>query len=506
MSGPKVALYLRLSRDDGDREESMSIANQRSFLLDYAARQDLTVADIYIDDGYTGTNFDRPGFQRLLGDIQGGKINTVVTKDLSRLGRDVIGTMHYYQRYFPQMGVRYISVGEGIDTAAPNGMSQVMPFLAAANDFYTADISRKVRAALSIRKQGGLFIGAQAPLGYQKDPALKGHLIPDERTAPVVRQIFQDYLAVGSVIGVAKRLTEQEVPTPSQLKGTAQVRFPGAWSDTMVRRILTNPTYAGHLTQNRSQKINYKVEARRQLPREEWVTIPNTHEPLVSQSNFDQVQELLRVRGYAPQARGKGHLLTGLAFCADCGAPMTYVRESDTRTYMVCQGYRRGGRLRLCSSHCVREDAVVEAIRRELRQLSLTLDTEALTEGLDVEPERRRLLHQMDLAQKQLEDCKTVGRSAYADKATGVLTPREFEEINGAVRRDRERLERYLSECEALLAGEREAGEWEARVQELIRFERLDRAVLTVLVERVVIHEGKEVELHFRFRRPQSVS
>ena len=198
MEAARVGLYLRLSRDDGaDSQESMSIGNQRAFLLRYAEECGWSAVEIYIDDGYTGTNFQRPDFQRMIEDIEQKKIDTVLTKDLSRLGRDQIGTLYYLQVYFPSKGVRYIAVSEGIDTSLGGG-SITTPFLAAANDFYTADISRKVRAALDIRKQNGLFIGAAAPLGYQKDPESKGHLLPDLQTAWIVRKIFQDYLCHGN--------------------------------------------------------------------------------------------------------------------------------------------------------------------------------------------------------------------------------------------------------------------------------------------------------------------
>ena len=325
MTEPRVGLYLRLSREDEEKGESQSIANQREYLRQYASARGWSVAAIYTDDGYTGTNFDRPGFLRLLADVEAGRINTVLTKDLSRLGRDQIGTMYYYQIYFPQRRVRYIAVSEGIDTGVGGSGELILPFLAAANDFYTADISRKVRTALEVRKRSGRFIGAQPPMGYRKDPETPGRLIPDPETGPVIGLLFRTFLSCGSVSGTARALTAGGIPTPSQYKKGPQSRFPGLWSGTMVRRVLTNPTYAGHLTQNRARKVGYKVEKRVTLPREDWIVVPNTHQPLVSQQVFDRAQELLAVRSYAPQT-GSGHLLTGLAFCGGCGSPMTYVR------------------------------------------------------------------------------------------------------------------------------------------------------------------------------------
>ena len=497
----RVGLYLRLSRDDGpDSQVSMSIENQREFLSRYVAGQGWSVTDVYIDDGFTGTNFDRPDFRRLIADIEAGHVNTVITKDLSRLGRDQIGTLHYLQVYFPSRRVRYIAVGEGIDTAQGGGITT--PFLAAANDFYTADISRKVRAALDTRKQGGLFIGAAPPMGYQKDAGRKGHLVPDLEAAWIIRKIFRDYLDCGSVLGAAKTLTEEGIPTPSAYKraGPAQTRFPGVWSATMVRRILTNPTYAGHLTQNRRQKLGYKTKACRNLPREEWIIVPNTHEPLVAQAVFDQAQAMLAVRSYIPQG-GREHLLTGLVFCGDCGAPMTYVRDGP-RSYMVCQSYRRGGRLGLCTSHMIREDAVVEMLRVQLRRLTQTLDVSDLGPVGEPDMSRGQLRQQAQRLERRVEQCKQVAASLYQDKTTGQLTAQEFQELFEENRTRRQDLERQLEECQAELERAVDHGEWQEQAGRLLRFETLDRNIVTTLVERVVIHGNKDVEFRFKFRKP----
>ena len=504
MAEPKVGLYLRLSRDDGDTDESMSITNQRDFLQKYVAGRGWQVTNIYIDDGYTGTNFQRPDFQRLLKDIEKCQIDTVITKDFSRLGRDQIGTMYYYQVYFPQMQVRYIAVNEGIDTAAGNSNEIMLPFLAAYNDFYTADISRKVRSALDTRKGNGFFIGAQAPLGYQKDPMQKGHLVPDPETAPVIQNLFQIYLSCGSVIGTAKRMTEMGIPTPSEWKQTlpTQQRFPGMWNETMVRRILTNPTYAGHLTQNRARKLGYKVAKKVALPQEEWIIVPNTHIPLVSQQEFDRVQEMIRVRSYLPTA-GEGHLLTGMAFCADCGSPMTYVRESDTRTYMVCQGYRKGGRLRYCTAHCMREDFVIESIRQQLQMMAQRLDAEALGKSATVDYSHQQLLKQIQSAKRKLDQCKMMMQSLYRDKTNGTLSEEEFAELFQKNRQEREQLTHYIEESGTHLEQENAQEQLLERVRQMLSFENLDRGVLSTLVDRVLIHENKEIEIIVRFRKPE---
>lgn len=473
MGGPRVGLYLRLSREDEGAGESMSIENQRSYLLDYAAGRGWTVEQIYQDDGWTGTNFRRPGFQALLADIEAGRIDLVLTKDLSRLGRDQAGTVYYYQCYFPAHGVRYVAAAEGFDTAA--GQSAIaLPFLAAANDFYTADISRKVRAALDTRRKGGLFIGAAPPLGYRKDPDHKGHLLPNPATAWVAQAVFSTYLAHTSVRGTARALAAAGVPTPAQCKGGP----PGVWSDTMVRRVLTNPTYAGHLTQNRSEKAGYKVDRRRYHGPDQWTVVPNTHPPLVSQSNFDRVQALLAVRSYTPKG-GPPHRLTGLAFCGSCHSPMAYVKEGK-RLYLVCRRARTGGG---CTSHRMAEDKILAALKKELDRLAAGVVLPAPTPPAENAKARREL-------EGELRLLRQAGADLYRDRAAGLLEPEEFPALLEAHRAAVRQVEGRLV---ALTPPEPSPA---------VLPDLLSRSALLTLVERVEIGADGALTLTFRFRDP----
>lgn len=502
----KVALYLRLSQEDEERElESESIANQRTFLLQYAEKNGLTAAGTYIDDGYSGTNFDRPDFRRMLEDVEAGKIDTVITKDLSRLGRDYILTGHYLERYFPEHGVRYIAVNDNIDTANDEGAIRMAPFLSVMNDMYAQDISRKVRSALQAKKKEGRFVGASAPYGYKKSPEDKGKLIADENAAAVVREIFRDYLENGSLSGTAKRLTERGIPTPSSYKGQkfTQKRFAGMWNDRIVKRILTSPTYAGHLTQNRTKKISHKVEKKINLPSDQWIIIPNSHEALISQKDFDRVQEMMSIRAYHSGERGT-HLLTGLAYCAGCGSPMTYVKESETRTYMVCQGYRRGGRLRLCGSHCVREDAVINFICRSLKSLAKSLIDET---DIDAAVKNGRgyqqMIKQLDAARQELDANKKTALSLYKDKAAGIIKKDQYLEMNDELLSEHSRLESYIEEYGRQMVDGTVQAEMREQLKKILEFDEIDRATLVALVERVIIHEDKEIEIRFRFKQPE---
>lgn len=282
----RAGLYLRLSKEDETHGQSGSIANQQALLKRYAAEQGFQVVDCYIDDGYSGLHFDRPGFQRLLRDIEAGRVNLVMTKDLSRLGRDYIDTGYYLERYFPGRQVRYIALADGIDTfdkhCAQNDMG---PFKSVMNDLYAKDISKKVRAVMDAKREAGQFIGAFAPYGYRKDPADKNRLLADEAAARVVRGIFSACLSGVSMAEIARRLNREGVLPPSRYKAEIQ-RLPysnanasqGIWRPETIRTILGNPTYMGDVAQHKNEKLSYKLKASQRLPREAWTVVANTHD------------------------------------------------------------------------------------------------------------------------------------------------------------------------------------------------------------------------------------
>lgn len=505
MDAPKVAIYLRLSRDDKRMDESESITNQRTYLQNYVQAKGWTVAEEYVDDGCSGTTFDRPGFQRMIKDIEKKLINVVVVKDSSRLGRDRVYGGYYTDVYFPQHNIRYISVNDNIDTGEGIGDSRLAVMMSAFNELYPLDISYKVRSTLTMKKKEGKFIGSSPPIGYLKDPVDKGRLVIDPVTAPLVRRIFHSYLECGSVIGVAKALTEQGIPTPSEYRQqkNTQKRFPGNWNDTMVRRILTNPTYAGHLTQNRAMKISYKVKKKINLPQKEWITIPNTHEAIINQDEFDRVQKALEVHSYHSQ-KGNTHLLTGIAFCADCGSPMTYVKESPTRTYMVCQGYRRAGRLRLCSSHCIRESYVEEAITDALREfVHKAVNQDELEKSAYKNEPYQQLQKQLAKAEQEIEDCRRTLNSLYHDKVSGKFSDAEFDDLHQDIKRRRELAEQQIEQLRTFMEQSNAEEEFRKRIREALKFDKLDRPTVLALIEKVFIHDDKEIEIVFRFRNPE---
>lgn len=501
-----TALYLRLSRDDGNVTDSESIVNQKAFLLDYAQAKSLNVVEIFSDDGFSGLSFDRPGFNRMIKMIEDKKINTVITKDLSRLGRDYIEVGKYIDKYFPTHSVRYIAVNDGIDTESASSTNDMTPFRAVFNDMYAKDISKKVRTALTTKKINGKFIGSQPPYGYRKDPQDKNHLIIDEETAVYVRQIYRNFLAGDTILGIAHKLSANKVPTPSQQKNLAatQKNFKGIWNDVIIRRILTNPTYAGHLSQNRTRKVSYKVDKKVRLPKSEWIIIRNTHEPIISQEDFDAAAEILSKRSYGKQKRaGQPHLLSGLVFCKDCGGSMSFVKESEKRTYIACSRWRKNAKLGVCTSHSIREDYVERVIKEKLKELASAINTSEILMWADAffdgENSSEKLIESL---KRKIEVCKNTALSLYKDKATGVISETEYIELSEGVKSERAVYEQRLDELQAEAERASQKKDMSELLNGIIGFEDIDRNTLFMLVDKIYIGKNKEIEIQFKFNNP----
>ncbi|MDO5396656.1 MAG: recombinase family protein [bacterium] len=501
-----TAIYLRLSRDDGTSKESESIQNQKAFLTQYVIKNGFYLMDIYIDDGWSGTNFDRPDFQRLLVDIERGRINCVITKDLSRLGRDYIMTGHYLERYFPQHNVRYIAVNDGIDTFESNVNNDMTPFKAVFNDMYAKDISRKVRTALNTKKENGLFIGSAAPYGYKKDPSNKGHLIVDEETAVIVKRIFSMYLSGAAKLGIANQLSLEHIPTPSESKNlTATQRVnKGVWNENIIHVILSNPTYIGNLAQNKSRKINYKIKGKVRLPKDKWIVVENTHEPIITKEDFNMVQELMKKRTYNP-AKGKPHLLSGMIFCSDCHGRMTFSRD-DTRSYVVCAAWRKHAKLKICTSHRIREDYLEQEVINQLREHAKKhLNKEKILKASqNLFTEQNEILINIKSLEKRLSEITNIITNLYVDKTKGIITENDFIAIHKKFNDEREMITEQISLLNNQLDGIKETQDNSDNakdlLEEFLQFDKVDRNILSLLIQKIEIFEGKKIKIYFNFK------
>ncbi len=366
-TGCRAGLYIRLSREDTQEGPSQSVQNQLSLLEEYVRRQDISVYDRYTDDGWSGTDFDRPGFQRLLGDIEAGHVNLVITKDLSRLGRDYILTGHYMERYFPEHGVRYISLLDGVDTGVESSANDITPFRAIMNDMYAKDISRKIKAVKRDKQKKGLFIGGKPVYGYAMDPTAKNRIVPDPQAAAVVGRVFQMARAGQSCAAIAKALNLEDIPCPSVYGG---LRPQGAWSAERIREMLRNETYLGTMVQGRSVKVSYKSKKCRRQPPSAWAVVPGTHEAIVDQETFQAAGRQLTARAHG-RTGSRDFLLKGIVHCGACGRPLGVTARKNAAgeevLYLICRTRQRNKAA--CPGLTVREELVRSAVRAQLEGL-----------------------------------------------------------------------------------------------------------------------------------------
>ena len=335
-----VAEYMRLSREDGDKVESDSISNQRDLITDFLSHHDeLKFVGEYVDDGYSGTNFERPAFKRLMEDVKAGKVNCIIVKDLSRFGRNYIETGRYLEKVFPFMGVRFISIIDNYDSAGEDNDADriIIPFKNLINDSYCRDISMKIRSQLDVKRKNGKFIGSFACYGYCKDPKDNNHLIIDPFAADIVRQIFDLKLSGYNSQRIAEMLNEMGVLPPAEYKRSKGMNYDCGfkagnnpkWAVVSINRILTNEIYTGTMVQGLNSKINYKIKQSRPVPKEDWIRVSGTHEPIVSRETFDKVQRLLLVDTRTSPEESAVYLFSGLVVCGDCGQNM--IRRRTTR-------------------------------------------------------------------------------------------------------------------------------------------------------------------------------
>ena len=419
-----TALYLRLSRDDELQGESGSIQTQRMMLRQYAAEHGLTVVDEYIDDGWSGTNFERPSFQRMIDDIEDGKINCVVTKDLSRLGRNYILTGQYTEIYFPSKGVRYIAINDNVDTI--NGESELAPFLNILNEMHARQTSKKVKAAMHTRFANGAHYGAYAPLGYVKDPDKKGHLLIDPETRWIVEKIFDLAVHGRGAASITRILVEEKVPTPGWLNyeryGTFANIYAGAppekayaWTIAQVKSILKEETYIGHSVHNKQSNISFKNKKKVRKPQEEWYRVENTHEAIISEEVFQKVQELIASRR-RKRRNGTTQIFAGLIKCADCGWSLAYGENKQNKNpygYYHCS--KNGQGLRQCSMHYIRYDVLYAYVLARLQYWSMLAQK-------DEDKLLKRLLNVSDRERNSAKK-KQAAELKKAEKRKGALSP-----------------------------------------------------------------------------------
>lgn len=501
-----VSLYERLSREDGDRLESDSIVNQQRMLEDYCERHpEFHVVDHYSDDGYTGTNFDRPAFKQLLSDIEAGKVNCVIVKDLSRFGRDYIDMGHYLERYFPSHGVRFIAINDGVDSErGPYDM--LLPLKNVFNAQYAKDISEKVRSAFEVKQRRGEFVGAFASYGYLKDPENHNHLIIDPVAGAIVRRIFE--LAASGVgqIRIALMLNEEKVPCPSEYKRLMGERYTNSkklastcyWTYATIHRILQNEMYLGNMVQGRYIRPTMHGKAKKADP-SEWIVAEGTHDAIISKELWDAVQVQITKNSRAPEFEQNVGLFAGFIKCADCGRAMVKTRRGD-RLYYSCGSYRRYG-VTVCSAHSIRQDDLEEIILKDLNEVIRAVSD--LRRIVEENKEKEVLLKSKDSEKKRLEAAlnriRRLKQGSYEDYQDKLLSREEFLRYKADYDRQEETL---LQQLEAAKEAEEEKLLEQPWVEALLSrgvLTALDRVTLAQTVKEVRVFEGRKVAITYLF-------
>jgi len=447
--------YLRLSNEEAAEGESSSIKNQRMIIQDYCERNEILLVRVFIDDGWSGGNFDRPAFQEMIALLEQGKANIVITKDLSRLGRDMREASYYAEQYFPEHGIRYLTVADNFDTEQENVMA---PFQFAMNEVYLRDGSRKVKEVLKAKREKGLYC-ACAPYGYVKDPRNKNRLVPDEETAPIIRRIFEAAANGDSSRKIAMELNRDGIMPPLKYKVLYKGNFSedGAarasdlWNYTTVKRILKNPVYLGHTLLGKSRKVSVKSKKKLNVPKDQWAVTENTHEPIITQEVFDLAQFNLGkgtfdFRQYDHVRRS---IFSGIAFCAQCGHALcscgtVYKGEREKYWYLSCNRHRLDI-TDSCVGVRIKYSDILEVVRQDLNSL-ISLSPE---EKEAVAREAMRRAGDDNLIRvKQLQLQKAKARLSTIDK---VITKLYTDNAEGKI--DDSRLERMLSELQRESAG-----------------------------------------------------
>ena len=517
-----TALYCRISLDDGGDNESMSISNQKSMLRDFAEKNGMFRYEYYVDDGYTGRNFNRPAFQRMIADIEAGKVGCVVTKDLSRLGRNYIEAGSYIEIFFPQHKVRYIAITDGVDSLTRQEMD-ITPFKNILNDMYSRDISKKVLAGRMARSRQGKFCGGRPPFGLMRDPQDKGHLILDPETAPIIRKIYDYALDGMGSMRIAKRLMEEKIPITQVRVNTEFGANYYAWGVTRICHILRNPFYKGAHLVCRTHQKGIRSNTYDIIPRDQWEVIEGCHEAIVTPEEWQRVQQLIDGRPTIMEGNAcpYSNIFHGIIYCATCGKSMQVryekvgrtdrnrftgkMREPIDRAYYICQTYNRMG-CKVCSSHTIAARDLYDLVLKDIQELAgeAMKDADAFYQRLSSRMESRYVadtdgLHrERERLQSRNQEIDDMFLSLYTDKAKGILSEQRFLKLTAALEQEQEGNQRRLRELSDM---ERRSSEQESDVRAFLSEIRqcaaiteLDETVLHRLIHKILVGEVQKVD------------
>ncbi len=519
----KAALYIRLSKEDGDKGESNSITSQREILKEFLKlHPDIELYDIYVDDGFTGTNFDRPDFTRMMEDIYSGNVNCVIVKDLSRFGRNYTESGNYLDNVFVRLRIRFIALNNGVDTAT-NNMNAATQCISVGvtnviNESVAATTSVNVRGTLNVNRAQGKFIGSFPTYGYLKDPSDHHKLIIDEEVAPVIRSIFERFVAGRSIIGIAKELNEEGIPNPSMYKKLKGFNYKhpvgksndGLWPDSSVRRILRNEMYIGNMVQGRNTTISYKIKQCRAIPKEDWIIVENTHEPIVSKEIFEKAQSLFNKNIRVAPQKKEVDLFSGFVRCADCYRAMnkkTNVHSYGTYHYYRCSTARKMKKS-ACGNHTIRIDKLEEAVLTVIQNMvNVAIEMDDILKKINSSNERKKesehLKKAIETQTAEREKCKRMLVDLYPDWKNGIITQDEYLMLKQDISEKIETLEKMIENISKTAKNYEEGvdaeNEFISHFKKHGKIKTLTRKLLLELIDEILVHEGGNITIKFKF-------
>ena len=512
----KAGAYLRLSIEDENKDlESISIKNQRAFIQEYALKNNIEIYDYYVDDGYSGGNFDRPGFKKLINDIEKGVIDCVITKDMSRLGREFIETGNYVFKYFPEHNIRYIAILENYDTLNPNGVEDILPFKAIINDMYLKDISQKIKSVRHNMMKKGEFVSGTVPYGYKRSEENNKILVIDEYAAPIVKRIFEmkDNGITNGMI--ARTLTKEGILPPDVYRGKKLKQITvttNLWKSDAIKHILQNENYIGTLIQGKYERVSLKSKKKRLLPKSKWIVKKNALPSIISDELFKRVNTPKRKND--TRQRQYDYLLKGFVVCADCGKTMSVRRvkkKSDSTQITpiyICRTYARF-RNHVCTMHYYKEEELNKLVLDEIKSLLLKYSkNETLEKKYETVLYNFDTLKEYELGLKNLrEKIKVIDKAIsdlYKDRASGLINHDELFGIKKDLEIERkenikkiENLERLVEETKALLTDKTLKMK---KINDFLKVKGLNKEIIKILIDKIEISKNKQVKIFFNFR------
>jgi len=510
----KVGIYCRLSREDDSSSESISISNQRDLLADYANERKWNIAEVYIDDGYTGTNFERPAFKRMIGDIENGKINLVLTKDLSRLGRNYILNGQYTDYFFPSYNVRYIAVTDNYDS--DNKDNDIAPFKNILNEMYASDISKKIRASRAIAAKQGKFMGSAPPYGYKRSPDNRHLLVPDEFASKIIKRMFNEISIGENAHNLAKIFNQEKLLCPRDYH-YASLNLPNPfdsvslWGSGTIMQMLKNQVYIGNMVQGKRSSPSFKMKERLVVKDEsQWIIVKNTHEPLIDVETWNVVQDRIKSNkrtkvNYA----GEISLFSDLLYCADCGEKMIYNRKvypsgSVFHKYR-CSTYQRFSKDK-CSSHYIDLDVVKEAVIADIKTVAkIAVDSEKILMDKFVKLSKQKsekqtedMRQQLVKTKKRLIELENLITCAFEEKAKGNTSDNIFKQMMSKYEQEQTDLTNQKNKLETKIADTKENAGNLDNIIELFKkcanLDEFDRNILTKLVDKIYVSESYMID------------